>query len=267
MASYPPRRFEEGLSPIQVKSMGHCCYLNRIQAAKMFIGHDVWFMNLFLVLENYKGTRGKLRVRHICHVANKYPNWPDNENEKDASLNKLLEDIMKDRFDPKCWPIVGKKKEQKKRKRNVVDEVEDEGRVGKMEEANKNLMQTGQHAGKKDTAKIANITPKSTRERELYNSNDDMSWLETEKPQTVLGKKKGRYTKEGVKTSKLNELQMGLPSDDEVEAEATSTHELDDLVRELAAESITPLPKRVPQLSSPEISLRGKLYSEENHGI
>ncbi|CAN8271434.1 unnamed protein product [Cochlearia groenlandica] len=42
MTSYPPRRFEEGLSPIQVKSMGHCFYLNRIQAAKKFIGPDVW---------------------------------------------------------------------------------------------------------------------------------------------------------------------------------------------------------------------------------
>ncbi|CAN8255268.1 unnamed protein product [Cochlearia groenlandica] len=42
MTSYPPRRFDEGLSPIQVKSRGHCCYLNRIQDAKTFIGPNVW---------------------------------------------------------------------------------------------------------------------------------------------------------------------------------------------------------------------------------
>ncbi|CAN8242663.1 unnamed protein product [Cochlearia groenlandica] len=59
----------------------------------------------------------------MCHVANKYPDWPNNKNEKDTSLDKLLEDIIEDRFDPKCWPIVEKKKEHKKRKRGVVDEA------------------------------------------------------------------------------------------------------------------------------------------------
>ncbi|CAN8307917.1 unnamed protein product [Cochlearia groenlandica] len=197
MTSYPPRRFEEGLSLIQVKSMGHYCYLSRIQAPKTFIGPDVWEAmkescpRVFLKLNDMEKYTWCAQTVHSfltnqLEVNNKHEFWsilddlPIREafsclvqsmrqrsfvgetytihgcvlalliwvyefvpgigelqghkregidghvfcsGKEDASLDKFLEDIIEDRFNPKCWPIVEKKKEHKERKRDVVDET------------------------------------------------------------------------------------------------------------------------------------------------
>ncbi|XP_020866165.1 uncharacterized protein LOC9330101 [Arabidopsis lyrata subsp. lyrata] len=42
MASYPPRQYEEGKSPIQKKSMNHGCYLSGFDNLEKKLGNEVW---------------------------------------------------------------------------------------------------------------------------------------------------------------------------------------------------------------------------------